>query len=204
MTVKLALLAPLALVLACGGTTDGSHEGNEGGTGAQGGGGKNGGGSSNAGSSNAGTANGGIGAVGAGGSSGGVGGTGLGGVGAGGALGGAGGSYNPSCPAHVPTGACFAPGVACDYNYFNGCLCQSSPDVFTTCTQVDPTCTAIGGAGAGALPLPFDPGSGGISAKVALPPQQRCVCQGAFADAAGGGAGIPAPSGSWNCSQVIR
>jgi hypothetical protein len=85
------------------------------------------------------------------------------------------GVVNPDCPAHVPMGACSADdaNVSCQYDPNTGCLCYpSAPGTFYPCQKVDPTCTYMAPA---AAPPPAE-GTGGFSAKVALPPHQVCRC----------------------------
>jgi hypothetical protein len=86
------------------------------------------------------------------------------------------GTFDPRCPAQRPTGACVASdtGLSCEYDAFTNCLCyMRPPGNFALCQKVDPTCPAAGGAPAAPPP---SPGAGGISAKIALPPQQVCSC----------------------------
>jgi hypothetical protein len=202
MSQKLAPLLAITLALACGGTTQGSSEGGDGGNG-QGGNGQ--GGRNTGGSSSAGTHTGGSASAGAGGAGGSIVSGGDGGVG--GAL-----SYDPRCPARVPSGPCsFEPALNCEYHFYTGCLCYNSPNMYSICQQVDPTCmyeaggaggAAAGGAGGAAAgasgaaqmaaPAPSEAGTGGISFKVALPPQKKCLCS-------------PPPPGSnmagmWTCT----
>jgi hypothetical protein len=168
------------LGVACGGTTDSGEE--------TGGGSSQGGASGgHAGNGTAGKAKGGSvgtsGSVGTGGSSSGDGGAiSFGGsviIAGNGNLGGFGGStVNPNCPPRRPMGACTDEdaGAACQYDQFTGCLCYA-PSAFAYCQKVDPTCTAAGTAGApAAAPPPADPGVGGFSTNIALPPQQVCRC----------------------------
>ncbi len=62
-------------------------------------------------------------------------------------------------------------GTACQYESFTGCLCYTTlPGTFAPCQKVDPTCTAA------TAPPPADPGAGGFSAKIALPPIEGCSC----------------------------
>jgi len=206
MSHKLASLFAVSFALACGGTTQGSIEtGNDGGTNQ---GGTNTGGTSSAGThsggtSSAGTHSGGTVSAGAGG----VGGSIItgGDAGAGGAL-----TYDPRCPPRAPSGGTcdFQPALNCEYNYFSGCLCYDSLNAFSFCQQVDPTCmyeaggaggaTSTGGAaGAGGAvpmgaPAPSEAGAGGISAKVALPPQKKCMCAPPPPGSVGGG--------MWTCT----
>jgi hypothetical protein len=157
--------------IACGGTTD-TGDGSSGGTSA-GGSNTGHGGSGTAGKSSGGS-------VGTGGASSGSGGTGSGGVimNGGATTGGFGGAtFDPRCPSHLPNGACDASdsGLKCEYDNFTGCLCYTSqPGSFGICQKVDPTCTNAGGAASAGSPS--DGGSGGISAKVALPPHEICSC----------------------------
>jgi len=88
------------------------------------------------------------------------------------------------CPAQRPDGACKADdaGLSCQYSVGDNCLCYpTAPGTFTFCQKVDPTCPQInsGGTSSGG-----SAGAGGASAKVALPPRQRCTCT----------------AGTWSCT----
>ena len=171
MSKSLSCLVVVLTAIACGGTTDSGGDSS---------GGTSSGGSSSAGHSgngSAGKATGGN--VGTGGSSTGTSGSSAGGSSAGG-VGGV-GTYDPRCPAHLPSGTCGANdnGLKCEYDNFTGCLCyESAPGTFGNCQKVDPTCMmmAAGGAGGAAAAPPPAPGAGGVSAKVALPPHEVCSC----------------------------
>jgi hypothetical protein len=194
MRQYLSSLVVVLLGIACGGTTDTGDSGSAGSSsGGSGNGGNNHGGSSAAGSagkSSAGSSSGGSGTGGRGGTAGGT--SGSGGfagtiiiVNAGSSSGGAG---DPRCPDRLPMGTCSAEdaGAACQYEPGSGCLCYpSAPGTFTFCQKVDPTCVYVapGTAGAAAAPPP-DPGAGGVSAKIALPPHQVCICN----------------AGTWTCT----
>jgi hypothetical protein len=175
MSKYLSCLVVVLTGIACGGTTD-SGDGSDGGTSAGGSSGTGHGGSSSAGKSSGGS-------VSTGGAGSGSGGTGSGGVimNGGATTGGFGGAtFDPRCPPHLPSGACAATdtGLKCEYDNFTGCLCYTSqPGSFGICQKVDSTCTNAGGA-ASAAPPP-DAGTGGISAKVALPPHEICSCNAA-------------------------
>jgi hypothetical protein len=198
MSLKLASLFAVTFALACGGTTQGSIDNtNDGGT-SQGGtnaAGTSSGGTHSGGTSSGGTHSGGTVSAGAGGTGGSI--VTGGDAGAGGSL-----TYDPRCPPRAPMGgACdFNPALDCEYNYFSGCLCYDSANMFSICQQVDPTCMyqppsntgGTGGASQMAAPAPSEAGAGGITAKVALPPQKKCMC-------------APPPpgttdSGMWTCT----
>lgn len=92
---------------------------------------------------------------------------------------------DPRCPPHAPTGSCTTDqsGASCLYDYFTGCLClplqSSSGVVLGLCTKADPTCTTpTGGTGAGGSAAGGSSGGGvgGLSAKIAVPPQRVCSC----------------------------
>ncbi len=171
----------LLLGMACGGTTDIGDEGEDGGTSPGGSGGAGNAGKSNGGSSTSGTAGkatGGSVSMGGRDAGGAAGVLGFGGtiivVGGAGGAGGA-GVVDPRCPEHQPTGACSDDvTLACQYDQ-TGCLCYSQPpNVYTFCTKVDPLCTYVPPT---APPPEADAdGSGGFSAKVALPPRLTCRC----------------------------
>ncbi|HEX2875839.1 MAG TPA: hypothetical protein VHP33_31530 [Polyangiaceae bacterium] len=87
------------------------------------------------------------------------------------------GPVDPNCPPTRPMGTCDDAGTSCQYDFTN-CLCYpTAPGTFIQCQKVDPTCTGVVQA------APAD-GTGGISAKVALPPRQVCTCT----------------AGSWMCA----
>ncbi len=183
MSKYLGSLIVVLTGVACGGTTE---------TGDQPSGGSSAGGASTGGHSSAGSAG-----KATGGSVGTGGGVGTGGsvatagvstggsivvAGAGGAIstGGVGGSamVDSRCPARRPTppGACTADmaGAACQYD-FTGCLCYPlPPGSFALCQKVNPACTTD--PGLPPVPPPAEQGAGGISAKIALPPQEVCRC----------------------------
>jgi hypothetical protein len=170
-------LVVVLTAIACGGTTD---------SGGDSGGGTSSGGNGSAGHSgngSAGKTTGG--SLGTGGSSTGTSGSSAGGSSAGGSSAGGvggGGTYDPRCPAHLPSGTCGANdnGLRCEYDNFTGCLCyESPPGTFGICQKVDPTCmmmAAEGGSGGAAASPPPAPGAGGVSARVALPPHEVCSC----------------------------
>lgn len=193
MSKYLGSLIVVLLGVACGGTTD---TGDQSGGGTAADGGTAAGGSSaghNSGGSSSGTAGkaagGSVGTDGGMGTGGGIIGTsgsvGTGGSidragagGAGGASGGAAGgpTVDPRCPAHRPAGVCPADdtGVRCEYENYTNCLCYPTPPgYYAPCQRVDQTCTATSP----------DPGAGGISAKIAVPPKEVCGCA----------------SGTWSC-----
>jgi hypothetical protein len=176
---NLSLLALVLGFVACGGTAEttsngaaGSSSGGSGNT--SGSAGKSGGGSGNV-----------AGAVSAGGNigHGGSGNT-AGSVSMGGSAGG--GTVDERCPNTRPMGVCAADeaGAACQYNPNNGCLCYRGGAFVYPCAQVDPTC---GSGGAASAPPPQAAGAGGISAKIALPPNQVCTCT----------------AGAWSCTFGI-
>ena len=179
MRQYLSSLLVVLLGVACGGTTD---SGDQGSAGSPAGGSGNGtqGGSSTAGSagkSSAGTSSGG--AAGTATGSGGYAGT-LIIVGNAGTSAGGSGVVDPLCPAHQPIGACSADdaNVSCQYDPSTGCLCYpTAPGTYSICQRVDPTCSyqAPGSGGTGGTAAAGQ-STGGISAKIALPPQQRCHC----------------------------
>jgi len=163
------------LAVSCGGSSENADFSSAGSAS----GGVNSGGQASAGSANAGSAGKGSAAgSSSGGSSGGNGTAGRGGGSSGSGQGGAvtagsGGTgvVDPDCPALRPMGACEDAGTSCQYDYTN-CLCYpTAPGIFIQCQKVDPTCTGV----VTAAP-PADPGAGGFSAKVALPPRQVCTC----------------------------
>jgi hypothetical protein len=164
------------LAVACGGTTD-IDDPSGGGSSA---GGAGVGGKSNGGSAGKATA----GSVGMGGS--------IGTSGAGGSVvtagsGGLGGgkSVDPRCPTRIPMGACKDAMLSCEYEQFTGCLCYSEPGNFSGfCDKVDPYCPNGGGTGGAPPAAPEAAGIGGITVKIALPPQQICACV----------------NGNWSCS----
>jgi hypothetical protein len=166
-------------MVACGGSTDIWEEQSEGGSspGGNGPGGKGGGAAGGA----AGKATGGSihsgGTISSGGSleggTGGVGGTII--VTGGYAGTGGGGVVDPRCPPRQPSAECSEdPTLACQYD-FSGCLCYSQPSAFAFCNKVDPSCP---GAASAAPPPEPDAGSGGFTAKIALPPKLTCRCSG--------------------------
>ena len=168
----LASWALLLLAISCGGSSETADFSNAG---------SSSGGTSQAGSSNAGSASGGSAGKGSSGStSGGSSSAGSNSAGSGtsgstsqagmtsGGTGGT-GTVDPECPATRPMGTCDDAGTSCQYDYTN-CLCYpTAPGTFTPCQKVDPACTGFVQA------APFE-GTGGISAKVALPPRQVCTC----------------------------
>jgi hypothetical protein len=79
------------------------------------------------------------------------------------------GVVDPDCPAIRPMGTCDDAGTSCQYDYTNCLGYPTAPGTFTPCQKVDPACTGVVQA------APFE-GTGGISAKVALPPRQVCTC----------------------------
>jgi hypothetical protein len=79
------------------------------------------------------------------------------------------GTVDPNCPPIRPMGTCEDAGTACQYDYTN-CLCYpTAPGTFIQCQKVDPACTGLVQA------APAE-GTGGTTAKVALPPRQVCTC----------------------------
>lgn len=188
MRQYLSSLVVVLLGVACGGTTDTGDQGvagsSAGGTssgGNTGSAGTNLGGSAaagtagkaSAGSSSGGASTGGVGTAGAGGTIIIIGNGGTAGVGTGGS-----GVVDPKCPAHVPMGVCSADdvGIACQYDASSGCLCYpSAPGSYTLCQKVDPTCVYMTPA---AAPAPPPEGTGGVTAKIALPPREVCTCVG--------------------------
>jgi hypothetical protein len=188
-------LVVVVLGIACGGTTD---TGDEGGAGSASGGtgtaGSHQGGSAaagaagktSAGSNSGGSSAGSVGTAGAGGAVIGHAGTSSGGISSGGistggiSTGGTGGTgtVNPKCPAHAPMGACSADdaNVSCQYEPGTGCLCYpSAPGTYTPCQKVDPSCVYVAPTAAPA-PAPPPSGTGGVTAKIALPPHEVCSC----------------------------
>jgi len=187
MRQYLSSLVVVLLGVACGGTTDTgdpssagtsaggtSSAGNTGSAGTHDGGTASAGtaGKASAGSSSGGAGTGGVGTAGAGGTiiiigNGGTAAAGTGGTGV----------VNPKCPAHVPMGMCGADdaGTACQYDPGSGCLCYpSASGSYTLCQKVDPTCVYMTPAAAAPAPLPE--GTGGITAKIALPQREVCTC----------------------------
>jgi hypothetical protein len=143
-----------------GGTSSGGTS--SAGSSAAGSAGKASGGSTSGGTSSAGSTSGGTGTSGSTGQAGtasGGGGTGSGGT----------GTVDPNCPPLRPMGTCDDAGTSCQYDYTN-CLCYpTAPGTFIQCQKVDPACTGLVQA------APFE-GTGGVSAKIALPPRQVCTC----------------------------
>jgi hypothetical protein len=162
-------------VIACGGTTDPSGEQTQGG-GPTGGAGQAGGGAAGA-AGEAGAAGRQMG--GAGGSSAGA--AGRAGSESGGASGGTGGSagsgglVDPRCPVKQPSAECGADdaGLTCRYDLATGCLCSPASS-FGLCQYVDASCPT--GTSPGRPGPPAEGGTGGVTTKIALPPQMKCVC----------------------------
>jgi hypothetical protein len=191
MSKYLGSLTIVLFAVACGGTTDTGGEssggtsqgGSDAGHDSGGSAGKGSGGANRAGS-NPGGSN--------------TGGSNTGGFNTGGSAIGGAGSYDPRCPAHQPMGACGADDatLSCQYELGSGCLCYDQPQgTFAYCQRVDPNCMYVPpgvagaagttGTGGTAAASGFEPGVGGFSTKIALPPKLRCGCS----------------AGMWACSQ---
>ena len=216
-----AILLSMLAAVACGGTTSsnaGTHRGSDGGAAGSAltatagrviegtGGAPSSGGSVGVGGTivSVGGTGGSLGVGGAvvslGGSGGTVGVGGSGNAGVGGTVGVGGGGGAPSeCPLFQPVGVCATAGITCVYDYFDGCLCQSTADYY--CEQ-SPECWGSGGTtGAGGTS-----GDGGIGAASGNPGSAGASAGGAAPDEDGVPAedvDIPAdPCPPEGCSSV--